>query len=159
VGVGSFLRPSANIFNMHNQPSGTLVPQILMYDIFLDGSCSFCRWTRAWIEPYDSRGRLRFLDYNDPSIGGQTPYSRAELESEMRVRTPDGIWLTGFEAWLAVLCALPRLAWIGRLANLKPFRRVGPSIYRFVARHRYWIPGVPARCTNGACALPKQDHR
>ena len=144
---------------MHDQPLGTVIPQAPKYDIFLDASCSFCRWTRARIEPYDSRGRIRFLDYNDPLVGAQTPFSRTELESEMSVRTPEGLWLRGFEAWLAVLCALPRLAWIGRLAILPPLRWIGPSIYRFVARHRYRIPGIPVRCTNDDCAVPKQHQR
>jgi predicted DCC family thiol-disulfide oxidoreductase YuxK len=134
------------------------MPQAPQLDIFLDGSCSFCCWTRELIEPYDSHGQLRFLDYNDPLIAAQTTFPRAELESEMNVRTPEGLWLKGFEAWLAVLHVLPRLAWIGWIAGLPPLRWIGPSTYQFVARHRYRIPGVPVRCTNDACALPKQ-HR
>ncbi len=44
------------------------MPQTAKYDIFLDGSCSFCRWSQAKIEPYDSGERVRFLDYNDPAV-------------------------------------------------------------------------------------------
>jgi len=142
---------------MHNHPLNTILRQAPKpkYDIFLDGSCAFCRWTRARIEPYDSRARIRFLDYNDPFVGAQAPFSRAELERQMNVRTPDGLWLRGFEAWVAVLSVLPKLNWIGKLASVPPLRWIGPAIYRFVARHRYRIPGVPVRCTNDACALPK----
>jgi predicted DCC family thiol-disulfide oxidoreductase YuxK len=130
------------------------MPQTTTYDIFMDGSCSFCRWTQAKIEPYDSRSRLRFLDYNDPGVAAQAPFSRSELDNEMHVRTPDGEWLKGFAAWLALLRALPKLAWLGRIASMPPMRWMGPSAYAFVARHRYSLPGAPARCESDTCAIP-----
>jgi len=128
--------------------------QIGTFDIFMDGSCSFCRWTQAKVEPYDSGSRLRFLDYNDPAIAAQAPFPRAELDDEMHVRTPGGVWLKGFEAWLAVLRVLPKLAWIGRIAGTPPMRWMGPPIYAFVARHRYSLPGAPARCETDSCLMP-----
>jgi predicted DCC family thiol-disulfide oxidoreductase YuxK len=129
------------------------MPLTTTYDIFLDGSCSFCRWMRSKIEPYDLAAQLRFLDYNDPLIAAQAPFSRTELALEMHVRTPDGKWAKGFEAWLAVLGTLPKLAWIGRLAALPPLRWLGPSLYRFVARYRYSLPGAPSRCETDTCAV------
>ena len=124
------------------------------YDIFLDGSCSFCRWSRAKIEPYDSSGRLRFLDYNDPAVGSQAPFPRAELDQEMHMRTPEGKWLRGFEAWLALLRVLPKVAWLGKIAGLPPLHWLGPPLYAFIARHRYSLPGAPARCEDDTCAPP-----
>jgi predicted DCC family thiol-disulfide oxidoreductase YuxK len=124
------------------------------YDIFIDGSCSFCRWTQAKIEPYDSGSRLRFLNYNDPEVAAQAPFPRSELDNEMHVRTPQGAWLKGFAAWLALLCVLPKLAWLGRLASMPPMRWMGPSLYAFIARHRYSLPGAPARCETDTCAIP-----
>ena len=129
-------------------------PRSTTYDIFMDGSCSFCRWTRAKLEPYDSGGRLRFLDYNDPANAAQTPFPRADLEREMHVRTPDKGWLRGFEAWLAILGALPKTAWLARIAGAKPFRRFGPAAYRFIANHRYSLPGAPQRCADDTCSSP-----
>jgi predicted DCC family thiol-disulfide oxidoreductase YuxK len=130
------------------------MPQMAKYDIFLDGSCSFCRWSREKIEPYDSGGRLRFLDYNDPAVAAQAPFARADLDREMHMRTPEGNWLRGFEAWLALLPVLPKLAWLGRIANLPPLRWLGPPVYGFIARHRYSLPGAPAQCENDTCAPP-----
>jgi len=72
------------------------------YDIFMDGTCSFCQWTRELVEPYDSGKQLRFLDYNDSTVAAQAPFPRGELDREMHVRTPEGSWLKGFEAWLAL---------------------------------------------------------
>jgi predicted DCC family thiol-disulfide oxidoreductase YuxK len=129
------------------------MPQTTTYDIFMDGSCSFCRWSQAKVEPYDSRSQLRFLDYNDPEVAAQAPFSRDELGAEMHVRTPEGGWLKGFEAWAALLRALPRLSWIGRFASLPPVRWIGPYAYAFIARHRYSLPGAPARCETDTCAI------
>jgi predicted DCC family thiol-disulfide oxidoreductase YuxK len=130
------------------------MPQTTTYDIFMDGSCSFCRWTQAKIEPYDSGSRLRFLDYNDSAVAAQAPFSRGELDNEMHIRTPDGTWLKGFAAWLALLRVLPKLAWLGRLASMPPMRWIGPSAYAFIARHRYSLPGAPARCESDTRAIP-----
>ena len=130
------------------------MPQTATYDIFMDGSCSFCRWSQAKIEPYDPGSRLRFLDYNDPAVAAQAPFPRTELDNEMHVRTPDGAWLKGFAAWLALLKVLPKLAWLGRFASMPPMRWMGPSVYAFIARHRYSLPGAPARCESDSCAIP-----
>ena len=135
------------------------MPQTDTFDIFMDGSCSFCRWSREKIEPYDSRSQLRFLDYNDPAVGAQAPFSRDELDREMHVRTPDGKWLMGFEAWLELLSVLPKLAWLGKIASWPPLRWMGPSVYGFIARHRYSIPGAPARCETDTCAIPKHSRK
>jgi predicted DCC family thiol-disulfide oxidoreductase YuxK len=124
------------------------------YDIFLDGSCSFCQWSRAKIQPFDSADRLRFLDYNDPLIAAEAPFPRADLDREMHMRTPEGKWLQGFEAWLAILRALPKLSWLGRLVSLPPLRWLGPVVYNFIARHRYSLPGSPPKCETDTCIPP-----
>jgi predicted DCC family thiol-disulfide oxidoreductase YuxK len=133
------------------------MPESPKYDIFLDGSCSFCRWSRDKIEPFDSNGSVRFHDYNDPAVAAQTPFPRSDLDQEMHLRTPEGKWLRGFEAWLALLRVLPRLAWLGWIAGLPPLRWLGPPFYRFIARHRYSLPGAPARCEGDTCALPHAE--
>jgi predicted DCC family thiol-disulfide oxidoreductase YuxK len=124
------------------------------YDIFMDGSCSFCRWMQTKVKPYDSNSRLRFVDYNHPEVAAQAPFPRAALDSEMHLLTPDGKWLRGFDAWLAILKVLPKFAWLGGIAALPPFRWLGPPLYGFIARHRYRLPGAPARCESDTCALP-----
>jgi predicted DCC family thiol-disulfide oxidoreductase YuxK len=133
------------------------MPLATTFDIFMDGSCSFCQWSRKKVEPYDSAARLRFLDYNDPLVAAQAPFSRTELALEMHVRMPDGKWAKGFDAWLALLGVLPKLAWIGHAAGLPPLRWLGPSMYRFIARHRYSLPGAPSRCATDTCAVSGRD--
>jgi len=125
-------------------------------EIYLDGSCALCEWSRAHIEPWDTRGRLRFLDYNDPDVAAKSPYSREELGREMHLRTPDGTWTAGFAAWVRILRVLPGLAWLGWLLNVPPMRWIGPSMYRWVAHHRKLLPGIPPQCTPDSCA-PKNS--
>ena len=121
-------------------------------EIYLDGSCAFCQWFRAQIEPWDTRGRLRFLDYNDPRVAAQTPYTLEELGREMHLREPDGTWTRGFTAWVRILRVLPRWAWLGRLLGMPPLRWLGPGLYGWVARHRRNLPGAPPACAPDCCA-------
>jgi predicted DCC family thiol-disulfide oxidoreductase YuxK len=123
-------------------------------EVFNDGSCPFCQWVRARVEPYDTAHRITFVDYNDPAVAARAPFSTEELENEMHVRTPEGAWVAGFGAWVMLLRAMPRLAWLGWLLGAPPFRWAGPSIYRWVARNRYSLPGAPPRCNSQSCATP-----
>lgn len=123
------------------------------FDIYLDGSCAFCQWSRARIEPWDTRRRLCFLDYNDPHVAAEVPYSRAELASEMHLRELGGRWTAGFAAWVRILRVLPGLAWLGWLLDLPPLRWLGPGVYGWVARHRGLLPGAPQSCTTDTCAI------
>jgi len=131
----------------------------LHYDIFLDGTCSFCLWTKQKIEPFDAGHRLRFLDFNDPAVAAQASISRASLRDQMHVRTPEGVWLQGFAAWVAIAGVLPRWAWLARIASHAPIRWIGPALYKMVAQHRHLIPGAPIPCSQGACAIPEHHHR
>jgi predicted DCC family thiol-disulfide oxidoreductase YuxK len=123
-------------------------------EVYTDGGCPFCRWARAKIEPYDTRGALRFCDYNDPAITASTPYTLEQLGREMHVRTPDRQWHAGFFGWVAVLKVLPRWTWLGTLLGWPPLRWLGPPAYRLLAANRYRLPlpGVPKPC-DPACRL------
>lgn len=127
------------------------------YDVLLDGGCAFCQWTRARIEPFDTARRLRFLDYNDPEVAAGTPFSREKLDREMHVRAPDGTWSAGFAAWVVILRALPPVAWLGWLLATRMFRKAGPKLYRWVARHRYRWLGVPPPCRAESCAPTNRE--
>ena len=122
-------------------------------DIYFDGGCAFCQWARARIEPWDTRGRLRFVDYNATETGA-TPYSREELSREMHVRSPDGTWSSGFAAWIRILRVLPKLRWLGWLLSRAPFRWFGPAVYNWIARHRTILPGAPQPCATETCPIP-----
>jgi predicted DCC family thiol-disulfide oxidoreductase YuxK len=124
------------------------------FEIFVDGSCAFCRALQSTVEPRDTRHRLAFFDYNDPAVAARAPFPRERLDEEMHVRRPDGSWAVGFAGWAAILRELPRWGWLGWLFGIFPFRQLGPGVYRWIARHRYRIPGFPPPCTRNTCAVP-----
>jgi predicted DCC family thiol-disulfide oxidoreductase YuxK len=126
--------------------SGETMPGHKKYDVFMDGGCAFCQWARARVEPFDTDERLHFLDYNDPAVAGQAPFSRDELDREIHVRAPDGGWHAGFAAWVVLLRAMPFLKWLGALLGSSMFRNFGPKVYRWVARNRHRLPGAPPAC-------------
>ena len=133
----------------------------MLVEIFTDGSCPFCLWVRARVEPYDALGQLKFLDYNNPAIAAATPFAHQELAREMHVRTrtspeDSGSWSVGFFGWLAILKVLPRWKWLGLLLSAPPLRWMGPPVYRLVAANRYQIPGIPKPCDT-FCRVPEEE--
>jgi len=73
-------------------------------EIFTDGECPLCKWMRARVEPFDTRNRLRWLNFRDPEVLEMAaPRAYEELNSEMHAHMPDGRWLKGYPAWLEVL--------------------------------------------------------
>jgi predicted DCC family thiol-disulfide oxidoreductase YuxK len=106
------------------------------YEVFNDGSCPFCQWIRGHVEPYDTKHRIAFVDYNDPAVAARSPFSVDQLEHEMHVRTPDGDWAAGFAAWVILLRAMPRLAWLGWILGAPPLRWAGPAATRSIASGR-----------------------
>lgn len=124
-------------------------------DVYTDGACPFCQWVRARVEPHDTRGELRFRDYNNPEVAAATPYSFDELSREMHVRSADGRWLSGFFGWTEILKVLPRWRWLGLLLAAPPLRWAGPFLYRLFAANRYRIPGVPKPCDASCHVNPR----
>ncbi|MBA2341590.1 MAG: DUF393 domain-containing protein [Pyrinomonadaceae bacterium] len=124
-------------------------------EVYTDGRCPLCQWTRARVEPWDAQRRIEWFDYNEPeSLTRAAPHTLAELGDEMHVRLEDGGWRRGYEAWLEVVGVLPRWSWLKPVLSLAPFRRVGPVLYKWIARRRYKLFGAPPACdSQGACAL------
>jgi predicted DCC family thiol-disulfide oxidoreductase YuxK len=124
-------------------------------EVYTDGHCNLCRWMRARVEPLDRNHRLEWLDYNDPGILRRAaPHTREAMAEEMHVRLPDGRWSRGYAAWIEVTRVLPRWKWLAPIMSVRPFTRLGPIFYRWLAARRYTLFGVPPPCdANGACQL------
>ena len=112
--------------------------QLRVYD---DGRCAFCQWAQQTIAGWDRDHRVEFRDYHDPAVATETPFPFAQLHQRMHVQTPDGQWHAGFFGWVAILGVLPRWRWLAGVMGAPPLRWIGPAAYRFIANHRYHVPG------------------
>ena len=114
------------------------------------------------MERRDGEHRVEFHDFNLPEVAAEAPFPPAELGRRMHVHSPDGEWHVGYFGWIAVLSALPRWRRLAGMMRVPPFRWAGPTLYRFIADHRYQIPqfllrwmGAPPPC-DADCALPRR---
>ena len=125
--------------------------------VYTDGQCNLCLWMRARVEPLDRNQRIEWLDYNDPEIlQGAAPHTREEMAEEMHTRTADGRWSKGYFAWIEVIRVLPRWKWLVPILSVWPFTKLGPIFYRWLAKRRYTLFGVPPPCdAGGVCQLHK----
>jgi predicted DCC family thiol-disulfide oxidoreductase YuxK len=124
-------------------------------EVFTDGQCPLCQWMRARVEPFDRRQRIHWLDYRDPEVQQRAaPYTLQELDAEMHARTPDGRWSAGYGAWIAIMRVLPGWRYFAPLLSIWPLTSLGALLYRWLARRRYKLFGVPPPCdASGVCAL------
>ncbi|MFI5165925.1 MAG: thiol-disulfide oxidoreductase DCC family protein [Thermoanaerobaculales bacterium] len=121
-------------------------------EVFYDSGCGLCVASRRWAEARDRGHRLVFRDFTAPALQDALPADRSELANEMVVRVGGSRLLKGFDAWLAVLSALPHWRWPAHILAVVPFRWIGPPAYRFVARHRRVFPWTLAGgCSADAC--------
>jgi len=124
-------------------------------DVYTDGQCNLCRWMRARVEPLDRDQRINWLDYNDPVILQRAaPHTREQMAEEMHARTTDRRWTKGYFAWIEVIRVLPRWKWLAPILSVWPLTKLGPVLYRWLAKRRYTLFGVPPPCdASGVCKL------
>jgi len=126
-------------------------------EVYTDGCCNLCRGMRARVEPLDRDGRIEWLDYNDAEVMKRAaPHTREEMAEEMHSRIADGLWSKGYFAWIEVIRVLPRWKWLVPILSIWPLTKIGPAFYRWLAKRRYTLFGVPPPCdASGVCQLHK----
>jgi predicted DCC family thiol-disulfide oxidoreductase YuxK len=84
--------------------------------VLYDGSCSLCRASVNRVRPFDTRGRIEFLDLHDPSV--VTRFPQVDREAALRlmqaVDVGGRVW-TGVDAWTRIGRLLPfwnLVAWL-----------------------------------------------
>ena len=104
-------------------------------EVWYDGHCPLCRASRAWCEARDRDDQMVFRDMRSAG-DDELPVDRSAAEASMWVRDPDGRLAQGFAGWRAIMARLPGWEWLAWLSGVPPFRWLGPTAYRLVARWR-----------------------
>jgi predicted DCC family thiol-disulfide oxidoreductase YuxK len=114
--------------------------------VIFDGSCDFCTATAELLQRLDWRQRLQCLPFQMPGLPERYGLTLKECEESLWVIWPDGRRARGAEAVSAALDAisvLPLFRWLYRLPGLAGFEE---RLYRWVAAHRQYLPGVRPFC-------------
>ena len=127
-------------------------------EVYTDGQCPLCRWMRERVERRDRFRKIDWKDFRDPAVQQSTPFTLHELDAEMHARRKgDGRWSAGYRAWVEVLRVLPRWRFLAPLLNVWPLTFFGRLFYRWLAKRRYKLFGVPPSCdADGVCQLHKK---
>lgn len=122
--------------------------------VYVDGLCVYCRQAGRLIRALDWGQRVAVRSFRDDDSYRRFGISPVALEEAMHVvvLAPGTFRVTsGFPAVLLLLRHLPLLWPLWPVAWLLERLGWGERAYRWVARHRWILPG-PGRCRQGACA-------
>ena len=106
--------------------------------LLYDDGCRFCRATVDAVRIWDGRRCLALLPWSDPlAREWMAALASDARERSMHVMQPDGVLLSGGDAFVAVIAVLPGLGWLARLAGRVDWvRRLLGGAYRLVAANR-----------------------
>lgn len=120
--------------------------------VIYDGHCRFCRSQIALLRRLDLAGSLEFVSQHEPSVASDFPeLSADDLHAQMYVIDRGGRARGGAEAVRYLSRRLPLLWPLAVPLHVPGSLPVWSAVYRFVARHRFWIAGS---CDDGGCRLP-----
>ncbi len=108
--------------------------------VLFDGACGFCTWCVLAEQRYVRSG-VEFVPYQRADLAGLGVSAAQAAESVQFVA--GGRVLTGARAVAAVLRTVAAVPVIGELLDAPAVRPLAERGYRFVARHRGRLPGVP----------------
>lgn len=95
--------------------------------VWYDGACPLCQREIALMRRIGGEGRITFNDASNPATA--CPVDRNQALARFHVREGDRL-LSGAAAFAAMWRAIPRLRWLGRLAQVWPFGLVLEGLYR-----------------------------
>ena len=122
-------------------PAEEALPLTVLYD----GACPLCRreiGLYRGLKPLRSGSPVCFADVSDAALPlplalppGTT---RAHLLARFHVRAPDGQWLSGAQAFLALWAALPGWRWLAQVGRLPG------AVWAMARAYRLFLRGRPA---------------
>ena len=120
---------------MVSDPIDELPPLTVLYD----GACPLCRREIGLYRGLQPDAPVCFADVSDAALPLPPGTTREQLLARFHVRSRDGQWLSGAEAFLALWAALPGWRWLARAGRLPGAAWAMERIYRLFLR---WRPAL-----------------
>ena len=107
--------------------------------VLYDGACPLCRREIGIYRGLQPDAPVCFADVSDAALPLPPGTTREQLLARFHVRSRDGQWLSGAEAFLALWAALPGWRWLARAGRLPGAAWAMERIYRLFLR---WRPAL-----------------
>jgi predicted DCC family thiol-disulfide oxidoreductase YuxK len=104
--------------------------------VLYDGACPLCRREIGLYRGLQPDAPVCFADVSDAALPLPPGTTREQLLARFHVRSRDGQWLSGAEAFLALWAALPGWRWLARAGRLPGAAWAMERIYRLFLRWR-----------------------
>jgi predicted DCC family thiol-disulfide oxidoreductase YuxK len=114
--------------------------------VLFDGSCRFCTATAELLGFLDWRHRLHCLPFQAPGVPQAYGLTLAQCEQTVRAISSDGSNSQGAHAVSAVLNAIVGFPLFRALYHFPGIGLIEDKVYRWVAGHRQWFPGIRPYC-------------
>ncbi len=112
--------------------------------VFYDGACPLCRREIALMRSLPDADAIEWNDVSSEQVSVPNGRTRSQLLERFHVRLANGRLVSGARAFAEMWSALPRLRWLGRVAQhpmmlpilegaYRVFLRVRPALQRLVA--------------------------
>ena len=126
------------------------------YTVFYDGNCIVCDTEVNYYLKMPHEGRLQGINIAAPEFDATDHGpSYDDFMAQMHLRSADGQWFLGVDAFTLMWRALPGrhwhlMAWLIQIPVLRTLARFG---YRIFARNRHRLPR--RSCNDGTCEIKK----
>lgn len=132
-----------------------------MVTAVFDGNCVLCQTMRAIFTRLDWLRRVEFLDLHQRDyVTGRFPQlANRDLMGSMHVIAEEDHVYNGFPAVRRLLKEVPLGYPFWIVLHIPGLSRLGPIVYRWIARNRYHINkmlgvDLPQQCEDGICKMP-----
>lgn len=98
--------------------AGVAPVAIACTQVFFDGACPLCRREVALYQRIQGEAALAWVDVARAGFEPHDGPQQEELLRRFHTRRPDGVWLSGAEAFVFVWRLLPGWRWLARLGDL-----------------------------------------
>ena len=120
-------------------------------ELFFDGDCPLCAREVRLLKRLDKRETILFTDIAGPDFNaGDYGRSEAEFNATIHARTPQGVWITGFEVFRQLYNAVG-FGLLVRLTRIPGIAQMLEAAYRVFAANRLRLTG---RCDAKTCSRP-----